>query len=186
MRDRNNVYTSKEDLVKQILDKDKNLEGSNIDEELIHQLISGKISNDINNTHDENLTLGQRTADKIALFGGSWKFIIAFGVVLASWIILNAVILSNNSFDSYPFVFLNLILSCLAAIQAPVIMMSQNRQTEKDRLTASNDYLVNLKSEIIVEDLHNKIDLLICQQEQYKKDQEMLLKIIEELKDKTY
>ncbi|KEJ04275.1 hypothetical protein N494_01535 [Clostridium botulinum A2B7 92] len=173
---------SKEELIRKILEKDKDLKGSDIDEELLHELISGKISKNINNTHDNNLTLGQRTADKIATFGGSWTFIIAFCVVLLIWIIGNAVILINKAFDPYPFVFLNLILSCLAAIQAPIIMMSQNRQSERDRLTAANDYLVNLKSEIIIEDLYNKIDLLIEQQEEYKKNQEILLKRIEELK----
>lgn len=175
---------SKEELVREILEKDRDLKGSAIDEEMIHELISGKISKNINNTHDENSTLGQRTADKIAAFGGSWTFIIAFGVILTIWVVGNAVILSSKAFDPYPFVFLNLILSCLAAIQAPIIMMSQNRQSEKDRLAAANEYLVNMKSEIIIEDLHNKIDSLMEQQERYEKNQQMLLKTIEELKDK--
>ncbi|NFL55161.1 DUF1003 domain-containing protein [Clostridium botulinum] len=182
MDDKNVMAYSKEELIRKILEKDKDLKGSDIDEELFHELISGKISKNINNTHDNNLTLGQRTADKIAIFGGSWTFIITFCVVLSIWIIGNAVILINKAFDPYPFVFLNLILSCLAAIQAPIIMMSQNRQSERDRLTAANDYLVNLKSEIIIEDLYNKIDMLIDQQEEYKKNQEILLKKIEELK----
>lgn len=175
---------SKEELVKKILDSDKDLKGSTISEELLHELISDKVSRNINNAHDENLTLGQKVADRIAEFGGSWTFIISFGVILTIWIVGNAVILKSKAFDPYPFVFLNLILSCLAAIQAPIIMMSQNRQSEKDRLTAANDYIVNLKSEIIVEDLHNKIDKLIDQQEEYKKNQEILLKTIEELKSK--
>lgn len=175
---------SKEELIRQILEKDKDLKGSHIDEELLHELINGKVSKNINNTHYENLTLGQRTADKIAAFGGSWTFIITFGVVLIIWIIGNAIILSSRAFDPYPFVFLNLILSCLAAIQAPIIMMSQNRESEKDRLAAANEYLVNLKSEIIVEDLHNKIDLLMDHQEEYKKSQQILLNTIEELKNK--
>ena len=181
MAGKDTIYNSKEELVRQILEKDKNLDGSNIDEELIHQLISGKVSKNINNTHDENFTLGQRTADKIAAFGGSWTFIISFGVVLVTWIIVNVVILRSKAFDPYPFVFLNLVLSCLAAIQAPIIMMSQNRQSEKDRLTAANDYLVNLKSEIIIEDLHKKIDILMEQQEENKRTQELLLKIVEKL-----
>ena len=184
MNSKDTIYNSKEELVRQILEKDKNLKGSNIDEELIHELISGKVSKNINNTHDENLTLGQRTADKIATFGGSWTFIISFGVVLTIWIIGNAVILSSKAFDPYPFVFLNLILSCLAAIQAPIIMMSQNRQSERDRLTAANDYLINLKSEIIIEDLHKKIDVLMEQQQENKRIQELLLKTVEELKSK--
>lgn len=158
-----NIYVcnNKEDLVRQILENDKDLIHCKLDEELIHELLSGKISKDINNVHDETLNLGQRTADKIADFGGSWTFIISFGVVLFSWIILNTIILMSKPFDPYPFVFLNLILSCLAAIQAPIIMMSQNRQSEKDRLTAQNDYLVNLKSELIIEHLHYKLDEVI-------------------------
>ena len=183
MNVKDTIYNSKEELVKQILEKGKTLKDSNIDEELIHELISGKVSKNINNSHDENFTLGQRTADKIATFGGSWTFIISFGVVLITWVIVNAVILRNKAFDPYPFVFLNLILSCLAAIQAPIIMMSQNRQSEKDRLTAANDYLVNLKSEIIVEDLHKKIDILMEQQEENKRTQKLLLNTIEELKN---
>ncbi|GAA0076964.1 DUF1003 domain-containing protein [Clostridium sp. CTA-5] len=185
MDNKNTLYPTKEELVRQILEKDKDIKGSNIDEELLHELISGKVSKNINTINTENLTFGQKTADKIATFGGSWTFIITFGVVLAMWIIINTIILSSKAFDPYPFVFLNLVLSCLAAIQAPIIMMSQNRQSEIDRLTAANDYLVNLKSEIIVEDLHNKIDLLLEQQEEYKKNQEMLLKIIKELKSNS-
>ncbi|GKU27377.1 DUF1003 domain-containing protein [Clostridium folliculivorans] len=183
MNDKDKVYYSKEDLVRQILEKDKDLKGSDINEELIHELISGKISKNINETDEENSTLGQRVADKVAAFGGSWTFIISFGVVILIWIIGNVVILSNKAFDPYPFVFLNLVLSCLAAIQAPIIMMSQNRQSEKDRLTAANDYLINLKSEIIVEDLHYKIDILTEQQAENAKNIEMLLKAIEELKN---
>lgn len=152
---------AKEDLVRKILENDRDLNNCHLDEELIHELLSGKISKDINSLDDENLTLGQRTADKIAAFGGSWTFIISFGVILAAWIIINTIILVKHAFDPYPFVFLNLVLSCLAAIQAPIIMMSQNRQTEKDRLTASNDYLVNLKSELIVEHLHYQLDQIM-------------------------
>jgi uncharacterized membrane protein len=182
MNENDKISSSKEELVKQILEKDKDLKGSNINEELMHELISGKISKNINETDDENSTLGQRAADRIAGFGGSWAFIISFAAVLAIWIIVNTIILSNRAFDPYPFVFLNLVLSCLAAIQAPIIMMSQNRQSEKDRLTTSNDYLVNLKSEIIVEDLHYKIDMLLEQQERNTKTIESLLKTIDELK----
>lgn len=164
--DSNKLYTNKEDLVKQILENDKNLDSYKLDEELIHELISGKISTNINIQHDTNLSLGQRAADKIAMFGGSWGFIITFGIIILLWIILNTIILANHAFDRYPFVFLNLMLSCLAAIQAPIIMMSQNRQAEKDRLTAANDYLVNLKSELIIEQMHYKMDELF--EEQYQ------------------
>lgn len=176
------MYKKKEDLIKKILDNDEDLERCNIDEELLHELISGKISKDINKTNDENLTLGQRTADKIAAYGGSWPFIITFGLILSSWIIINTVILSSKAFDPYPFILLNLVLSCLAAIQAPIIMMSQNRHNEKDRLTAANDYLINLKSEIIIEDLHKKIDVLMEEQQENKRKQELILKALDELK----
>lgn len=151
----------KEQLVKLILDNDRDLDRCQLDEEMIHELVSGKVSVNINKTQDEKLTLGQRTADKIAAFGGSWTFIIGFGIVLILWITINTVILASHAFDPYPFVFLNLVLSCLAAIQAPIIMMSQNRQTEKDRLTANNDYLVNLKTELIIEHLHYKLDEIL-------------------------
>ena len=186
------VYKRKEELVKQILENDKDLSNCPLEEDLIHELLSGKISEDINIVHDEKLTLGQRTADKIATFGGSWTFIISFAVVLTSWIVLNTIILANKAFDPYPFVFLNLILSCLAAIQAPIIMMSQNRQSQRDRLTSANDFLVNLKSELIVEHLHYKLDELlennieikdlVSQLDELKTTQSEILKQLNELK----
>jgi len=114
---------------------------------------------------DESLSTGQRIADKVASFGGSWAFIITFCTILVCWIILN-VILASGAFDPFPFILLNLILSCIAALQAPVIMMSQNRQEEKDRLRAENDYMVNLKAEIEIRNLHQKINLLM--EEQFK------------------
>jgi len=110
-------------------------------------------------------TFGQRIADKVAAFGGSWTFIISFVIFLLAWIGIN-VLLSDKGWDPYPFILLNLILSCVAALQAPVIMMSQNRQSEKDRQKADNDYMVNLKSELEVRMLNDKIDHLIMQQEQ--------------------
>ncbi|WP_114789350.1 DUF1003 domain-containing protein [Niabella yanshanensis] len=114
---------------------------------------------------DENssgATLGQRVADKVATFGGSWTFIISFIVFLLLWIGLNALILLNKGFDPYPFILLNLILSCLAALQAPVIMMSQNRQEEKDRERAKKDYMINLKAELEIKLLHEKMDRLLA------------------------
>lgn len=115
---------------------------------------------------DRTATLGQRVADKVAAFGGSWKFIISFCVILVLWIAFNALALHNKGFDPYPFILLNLILSCLAALQAPVIMMSQNRQEEKDRQRAKNDYMVNLKSELEIRMLHEKLDHLMIRQQQ--------------------
>lgn len=134
------------------------------EEELLHILLEEKMSSNINLTSDENLSFGGKMADCIAKFAGSWTFIIIFVLCLLFWIIGNALILTK-SFDPYPFILLNLILSCVAAIQAPVIMMSQNRQEEKDRLRAQNDYKINLKSEIIIEDLHQKLDTLIENQQ---------------------
>jgi uncharacterized membrane protein len=113
-----------------------------------------------------NLTVGQKVADRVASFGGSWKFIIFFGVFIALWIAANLYLLSNKGFDPYPFILLNLILSCLAALQAPVIMMSQNRQEEKDRERARNDYMINLKSELEIRMLHEKLDHLMLHQQQ--------------------
>jgi len=112
------------------------------------------------------LTYGQKVADKVATFGGSWTFIISFGVFILIWISLNAFWLFNKGFDPYPFILLNLILSCLAALQAPVIMMSQNRQEEKDRDRAKKDYMINLKSELEIRTLHEKIDHFIMDQQQ--------------------
>ncbi len=113
-----------------------------------------------------DLTYGQRLADKVASFGGSWTFIIYFGVFILIWIIINIVFLANKSFDPYPFILLNLILSCIASLQAPVIMMSQNRQEEKDRERAKKDYMINLKSELEIRILHEKIDHLMLHQQQ--------------------
>lgn len=116
--------------------------------------------------YDETSTFGQRSADAVARFGGSWAFIIVFAIVLISWVILNSYILVNynKSFDPYPYILLNLFLSMLASIQAPIILMSQNRQAEKDRLNAEHDYEVNLKAELEIMLLHEKIDMLREQQ----------------------
>lgn len=113
---------------------------------------------------DEHLTLSQRLADRLADFGGSWTFISSFFIAMFSWIGINAYWLDNKGFDPYPFILLNLILSCLAALQAPVIMMSQNRQDEKDRRRSRADYMVNLKSELEIRGVHNKLDLLIAEE----------------------
>jgi uncharacterized membrane protein len=115
---------------------------------------------------DDIITPGQRLADKVATFGGSWTFILSFGGFLFCWIVTNVLFLSSKAFDPYPFILLNLILSCIAALQAPVIMMSQNRQEEKDRDRARKDYMINLKSELEIRMLHEKIDHLIVHQQQ--------------------
>lgn len=123
------------------------------------ELIANKVY-----TTEEKLSAGERLADKVAEFGGSWRFIIYFFVVILFWICLNVYFLKSKPFDPYPFILLNLILSCLAALQAPVIMMSQNRKEDTDRKRSENDYVINLKAEIEIRNLHHKIDLLIVEQ----------------------
>src|SRR3989442_11449834 len=136
-----------------------------LDHEVIESLQQHEIlSSDISKQFQTKLTFGERLSDRIASFGGSWRFIILFGAVLFGWIILNAIFLLNRGFDPYPFILLNLILSCLAAIQAPIIMMSQNRAEARDRLRAENDYKVNLKAELEIRHLHEKIDHLLRRQ----------------------
>lgn len=120
------------------------------------------VSHDTNLEFDKKLTFGQRLADRVAMFGGSWTFIIIFVAILLAWVLLNAFLLARrgNTFDPYPYILLNLFLSMLAAVQAPVILMSQNRQGVKDRLDAAHDYEVNLKAELEILSLHEKIDEL--------------------------
>ncbi len=112
----------------------------------------------------EVLTGGQKLSDKVARFGGSWAFIISFFIILVIWIAFNTIAPKNDNFDPYPFILMNLILSCIAALQAPIIMMSQNRQEEQDRIRAENDYLINLKAELEIRALHQKMDLLLEEQ----------------------
>ena len=127
-------------------------------------------------------TLGQRMADHVATFGGSWKFISYFGLFLVVWICINAFVFFNKGFDPYPFILLNLILSCLAALQAPVIMMSQNRQEEKDRERSKKDYMINLKAELEIKALHEKIDhLIIYQQEQLLEIQKVQIEMMNDI-----
>ena len=127
------------------------------------QLLTDKLSDE---EAIGKLSYGQRLADKVATFGGSWRFIIIFGVFLVCWMALNVIVLASKAFDPYPFILLNLILSCIAALQAPVIMMSQNRQEEKDRERAKNDYMINLKSELEIRLLHDKLDHLVVNQQE--------------------
>lgn len=129
------------------------------DEEVLNLLADSKISENPAG-EKEKYTLGQRAADAIAKFAGSWAFIFAFTGVLILWMVVNT-LLAAKAFDPFPFILLNLVLSCVAAIQAPLIMMSQNRQEAKDRQRAENDYKINLKSELIIDDLHKKLDLVL-------------------------
>ena len=139
-------------IVKEIIE---NVKDDMQNEEIIHLVLEKQISH----YDHQNITRGQKIADNIAKFGGSWYFIITFVILLISWMIYNQ--FSKNSLDPYPFILLNLILSCLSALQAPIIMMSQNRQEQKDRQRNENDYKVNLKTEIIIQDLHNKLDQIL-------------------------
>lgn len=132
------------------------------DEEVLDLLADSKVSVQPESGKEE-YTLGQRAADSIAKFAGSWAFIFSFSGVLILWMVVN-VLLAAGAFDPYPFILLNLVLSCVAAIQAPLIMMSQNRQEEKDRRRAENDYKVNLKIEIMIEDLYDKVNAILAKQ----------------------
>ena len=152
-------------------------------EDAIHE--EALIIDNLKHPDVELLTKGQKLSDSVALFGGSWKFIILFAIILAVWIFYNSTVANNIRFDPYPYILMNLILSCIAALQAPIIMMSQNRQEEKDRKRAENDYLINLKAEIEIRNLHQKINLLM--EEQLKKlmeTQAIEIKLLQDLHTK--
>ena len=141
------------------------------------------VSRNVNEEFDVKSTLGQRLADRMASFGGSWTFIIIFMTVLIVWIAINTVALLSKPFDPYPYILLNLVLSCLAAIQAPVILMSQNRQEEKDRVRADHDYRVNLKAEFEIRTLHEKIDhMLVHQWQRLMEIQQVQTDLLSELR----
>jgi len=177
---------NQEQLKTMVLEKFSSL--SKREQEMIrHILQRSHMARNTNKEFDEQLTFGQRLADRVASFGGSWTFIMIFGAILLFWVILNSVILAKYSkaFDPYPYILLNLFLSMLASIQAPIIMMSQNRQAAKDRLDAAHDYEINLKAELEIASLHAKMDelrekqwseLVAMQQEQIK----LLMKLLEE------
>ena len=151
-------------LLKEVL---KDIRHDMTDEEVLNLLADSKISISPKNEKDK-YTLGQRAADKIAKFAGSWAFIFSFTGVLILWMAVN-IVLATKAFDPYPFILLNLVLSCVAAIQAPLIMMSQNRQEEKDRRRAENDYKVNLKTEIMIEDIFDKVTAILKKQSEMEK-----------------
>lgn len=159
-----NVMKENRKLLKEVLQE---IRHDMTDEEVLNLLADSKIS--VNpNKKKEKYTLGQRAADAIAKFAGSWAFIFSFVAVLVLWMVIN-VILAAKAFDPYPFILLNLVLSCVAAIQAPLIMMSQNRQEEIDRRRAENDYKVNLKTEIMIEDLYDKVNAILAKQKALEK-----------------
>jgi uncharacterized membrane protein len=146
-----------------------------------HEVMAKELHSDF----EGHLTLGQRLADRIATFGGSWTFLISFFSFLMVWIGINSIMLLTKPFDPFPFILLNLLLSCLAAIQAPVIMMSQNRQESKDRIRAEHDYQINLKAELEIRHLHEKMDHLLMQQwERLVEIQQVQIELLEELGDR--
>lgn len=143
------------DLIRMILeDETSALE----EQELLSLLTQQRLSRNVSLEHHTGLTAGEKMADRIARFAGSWIFIGIFMATLALWIIVNSIVLTAKPFDPYPFILMNLVLSCVAALQAPVIMMSQNRQEKKDRIRAEHDYEVNLKAEILVEDIIKRLE----------------------------
>jgi uncharacterized membrane protein len=172
----------RKDYVKEVLQEEIG-ELSALDQEVIESLHQHEIlSSDISKQFEKKLTFGERLSDHIAEFGGSWKFLITFGAVLLVWIAVNGVLLVTHAFDPYPFILLNLILSCLAAVQAPIIMMSQNRAEARDRLRAENDYKVNLKAELEIRHLHEKIDHLLRRQyNRLFEIQQIQIELLEEL-----
>jgi uncharacterized membrane protein len=172
----------RKDYVKEVLQEEIG-ELSALDHEVIESLQQHEIlSSDISKQFEKKLTFGERLSDHIAEFGGSWKFLITFGAVLLIWIAINGIILVTHAFDPYPFILLNLILSCLAAVQAPIIMMSQNRAEARDRLRAENDYKVNLKAELEIRHLHEKIDHLLRRQyNRLFEIQQIQIELLEEL-----
>ena len=155
----------KNKLIKEIL---KDVKHDMSDEEILSLLADSRVSENTDKQTKKSYTIGQRAADKIAKFAGSWAFIFSFVGVLVAWMVLN-IVMASGAFDPYPFILLNLVLSCVAAVQAPLIMMSQNRQEEKDRRRAENDYKVNLKTEIMIEDLHDKMNKILEIQEEILK-----------------
>jgi len=171
------------DYVRQLLEADRG-ELSALDKEVMekwHEFMS----RNINAEFEQKLTFGEHLADRIAEFGGSWRFIIIFMVILWGWIILNAWVLLKKPFDPFPFILLNLVLSSLAAIQAPVIMMSQNRQEAKDRLRSEYDYRINLKAELEIRNLHEKMDHLLKNQwERLLEIQQIQMELMEDLSRK--
>lgn len=159
---------TKKEIVKMLL-KNNELEEKD-EEELLDLLIDQPISIDIDKQEEAKMTRGDRIADKVSEIAGSWGFILGFCAFLLFWIILNAILLgSGNELDPFPFILLNLLLSCLAALQAPVIMMSQNRQAAKDSLRNQNDYRTDLKSELILEELHDKMEEILRNQKKIMK-----------------
>ena len=177
-----NYYRKK--YIESLLKREK--EYARTEEDVLNSILSKEIiSENSNKVYSKKQLIGQNIADSVAKFGGSWTFILIFIFILLFWIILNSITLMKKPFDPYPYILLNLVLSCLAALQAPVIMMSQNRQEEKDRIRAENDYQVNLKAEIEIKILHEKLNHLITDQwDRLVEIQEIQLELLEDLQKK--
>ena len=177
-----NYYRKK--YIESLLKKEKDY--AQTEESVLNNIINKDIiSENSNKVYSKKQLIGQNIADSVAKFGGSWTFILFFVFILLFWIVLNSVMLMKKPFDPYPYILLNLVLSCLAALQAPVIMMSQNRQEEKDRIRAENDYQVNLKAEIEIKILHEKLNHLITEQwDRLVEIQEIQLELLEDLQKK--
>ena len=158
----NEKRKTKKEIVKMLLDVEI---GEQDEQELLDLLVDQPLAIDVDKQEEQKMTFGDKIADKISEIAGSWTFILLFILFLLGWIVLNIFILKEgNQIDPYPFILLNLLLSCIAALQAPIIMMSQNRQAEKDSLRNHNDYRIDLKSELILEELHDKMELIISNQ----------------------
>lgn len=187
--DKNN-FICREDLLKfrksylqKILTEEKG-DLSNLENDVINKLSEYQpISEDIEKKFSDSFSFGERLSDSIASFGGSWKFIILFSLIILTWIFINSIALFQKTFDPYPYILLNLVLSCLAAVQAPIIMMSQNRQEARDRKRAEQDYKINLKAELELRQLHQKVDHLLIQQwERMVEIQQIQMEMLEEIK----
>lgn len=173
------------DYVKEVL-QDEIGELSALDDEVIESLREHEIlSSDLSKQFEKKLSFGEKLSDTIAAFGGSWTFIIFFSVVLFLWVVINSFILANRAFDPYPYILMNLVLSALAALQAPVIMMSQNRSEARDRLRGEHDYKINLKAELEIRHLHEKIDHLLRRQyNRLFEIQQIQIELLEEIGQK--
>jgi uncharacterized membrane protein len=181
----NDLNRFRKDYIEDVLEEERGTL-TRLEQEFVESLAERELlSKDINIEFERDLTFGERQADKVAEFGGSWRFILGFSAVVVVWIVANSIALLQSPFDPFPYILLNLVLSCLAAIQAPVIMMSQNRQDAKDRLRSEYDYKVNLKAELEIRHLNERIDLLLRHQWQRLLEiQQIQIDILEELANK--
>jgi uncharacterized membrane protein len=183
----NDLNHFRAEYIEDVLEEDKG-ELSLLESEVVRSMAEHELlSRDIESEFEEKLSFGQRMADRVAEFGGSWNFIVCFAAVMLLWIGVNSMVFFWHPFDPYPFILLNLVLSCLAAVQAPIIMMSQNRQEARDRLRGEQDYRINLKAELEIHHLNEKLDHLIVNQwERLLKIQQIQMELLKELvpKDK--